>query len=124
MSDRKLILITGAGSGFGRDAALIPATIGHDVLAVVHDEQQRTELADVVSARALPLRMEIRELLSESDRAAVLERDVDGCAWRRSGDLRVVDRGADHRPQQSEDLVHARERDAWSRQQTGTDRST
>lgn len=39
------VLITGAGSGFGRDAAVRLAARGHTVIATVQDEAQRAELA-------------------------------------------------------------------------------
>jgi NAD(P)-dependent dehydrogenase (short-subunit alcohol dehydrogenase family) len=38
------VLITGAGSGFGRDAAVRLAARGHTVIATVQDEGQRAEL--------------------------------------------------------------------------------
>src|SRR5258706_11515579 len=41
----KTVLITGAGSGFGRGAAIQLADRGHKVIAAVLDEQQAAELA-------------------------------------------------------------------------------
>lgn len=41
----KTVLITGAGSGFGRDAAIELARRGHTVIAAVLNEQQAAELA-------------------------------------------------------------------------------
>jgi len=41
----KTVLITGAGSGFGRDAAIELSRRGHKVIAAVLNDQQATELA-------------------------------------------------------------------------------
>ncbi len=41
----KTVLITGAGSGFGRDAAIQLAQRGHKVIAAVLDEKQAADLA-------------------------------------------------------------------------------
>ena len=41
----KTVLITGAGSGFGRDAAIQLARRGHKVIAAVLNDQQATELS-------------------------------------------------------------------------------
>ncbi|TWE21660.1 short-subunit dehydrogenase [Kitasatospora atroaurantiaca] len=74
---RKCILITGAGSGFGRDAALALAANGHDVIAAVHHPAQVAEVQDAAAARGHPVRVEKLDLLSEDDRQAAFDWDID-----------------------------------------------
>lgn len=71
------IAITGAGSGFGRDAALQLAAKGHDVIAAVHHETEIEVVRAEAAAQNLDLRVEKLDLLSESDREAALAWNVD-----------------------------------------------
>ena len=51
----KTVLITGAGSGFGRGVALGLARAGHDVIAACHIWPQVTELRAAALPRATML---------------------------------------------------------------------
>jgi NAD(P)-dependent dehydrogenase (short-subunit alcohol dehydrogenase family) len=73
----KRILITGAGTGFGRGAALGLAEKGHDVIAAVYDPKQISEIKREAAVRGVSLRAEKLDLLSESDRQAAFEWDID-----------------------------------------------
>jgi len=73
---KKCILITGAGSGFGRGAALGMATAGHDVIATVQISPQATALRREAKALGLTnLRVEKLDILDPIDVAAALRWD-------------------------------------------------
>lgn len=74
---KRRILITGAGTGFGRDAALQLAEKGHEVIAAVHHEDQIAEMKQATAAQGVILRVEKLDLLSVADRSAALQWDVD-----------------------------------------------
>ncbi|WP_327255805.1 SDR family oxidoreductase [Streptomyces sp. NBC_01244] len=73
----KTVLITGAGSGFGRDAALELMANGQSVIAAVHHAEQIPELKSAAAARGGDLRVEKLDLLSEADRQAAAGWDID-----------------------------------------------
>ncbi len=73
----KRILVTGAGSGFGRGAALALAAKGHAVIAAVQWPEQIAQLNDEAKARGTALRVEKLDLLSEADRRAAFAWDID-----------------------------------------------
>lgn len=73
----KRILITGAGTGFGRDAALGLAAKGHEVIAAVQFPEQVAELTGAAGGLGLELRVAKLDLLSEADRRAAESWDVD-----------------------------------------------
>lgn len=74
----KRVLITGAGSGFGRGVALGLAKAGHEVIAACHIWPQVTELRAEAKQQGLTLRVIKLDVLSEIDRkhALALEFDV------------------------------------------------
>jgi NAD(P)-dependent dehydrogenase (short-subunit alcohol dehydrogenase family) len=69
----KTVLITGAGSGFGRDAAVRLAERGHTVIAGVQDVLQRAELA----AAHPELTVEILDITKPDHVATVDQWDLD-----------------------------------------------
>lgn len=73
----KRILITGAGTGFGKDVALALAARGHDVLATVELPSQVTTLRETAGERGLVLRVEKVDILQERDRAFAASHDID-----------------------------------------------
>jgi NAD(P)-dependent dehydrogenase (short-subunit alcohol dehydrogenase family) len=74
---KRRILITGAGSGFGRGAALGLAEKGHDVIAGVYAAEQVAEMRKEAASRRIPLRVEKLDLLSDFDREAASKWDID-----------------------------------------------
>ena len=74
----KSILITGAGSGIGRDAAFALAALGHHVHATTADDAQAEALRTECMARQLPMTVFRLDITSADDRAlaAPLELDV------------------------------------------------
>jgi NAD(P)-dependent dehydrogenase (short-subunit alcohol dehydrogenase family) len=73
---KKCVLITGAGSGFGRGAALGLAKAGYDVIATVQISPQATALRRDGKAQGLTnLRVEKLDILDPIDVAAALHWD-------------------------------------------------
>jgi NAD(P)-dependent dehydrogenase (short-subunit alcohol dehydrogenase family) len=71
---KKCVPITGAGSGFGRGAALGLAEAGHDVIATVQISPQVTALRREAKARGLTnLRVEKLNILDPIDVTAALQ---------------------------------------------------
>ena len=73
----KTILITGAGSGFGKLAALDLAQLGHKVIATVEIWPQVTALRREAKARNLTIEVEKLDVTSERDRLLVDRWDLD-----------------------------------------------
>lgn len=67
----KKILITGAGTGIGRDAAIALAARGHQVWATTFDDAQAQALTREVTALGLPIQVFKLDITSEADRALV-----------------------------------------------------
>ncbi|MFM7257949.1 MAG: SDR family NAD(P)-dependent oxidoreductase, partial [Acidimicrobiaceae bacterium] len=69
----KTVLITGAGSGFGKATALALAARGHKVIATTETQSQ----ADALRAEAPQLNVEKLDITSKSDIDAADKFDVD-----------------------------------------------
>lgn len=73
----KRILITGAGSGFGREAAFQLAALGHQVIATVQFTKQVNDLRQESERRGLQLRVEKLDVTSEVDRDYAGDWEID-----------------------------------------------
>lgn len=84
--EAKTILITGAGSGFGKGAALGMAKNGHNIIATVHVSSQVTPLREEVAALGLSdkIRVERLDLTDQYDIKQALKWDFD-ILWNNAG---------------------------------------
>jgi len=73
----KTVLITGAGSGFGRGVTFDLARRGHRVIAGCQIWPQVTELRTALAEANLEAEVIKLDVLSEIDRGKALERDID-----------------------------------------------
>ena len=73
----KTILITGAGTGFGRLVAFDLARKGHNVIATVEIWPQVTELQEEARAQGLKLQVEKLDVTNASDRQHAFRHDID-----------------------------------------------
>ncbi|MDI4231343.1 SDR family oxidoreductase [Bradyrhizobium sp. Arg237L] len=81
----KTILITGAGSGLGKGAAIGMARNGHNIIATVHVASQVTPLREEAKALGLKnFRVERLDLTDPYDVAAAQKLDVD-VLWNNAG---------------------------------------
>ncbi|MGK9121175.1 SDR family oxidoreductase [Olivibacter jilunii] len=62
MSTKKTVLITGAGSGFGKHAAIGMAKNGHNIIATAHVSSQVTPLREEVEALGLSNQITVQRL--------------------------------------------------------------
>ncbi len=68
-STSRHILITGAGTGIGRDAALALAQRGHQVVAATYSELQAAALREECQAKGVAMRVIKLDITSVADRA-------------------------------------------------------
>ncbi len=73
----KTILITGAGSGFGKGAALELARKGHKVIAGVQIAPQKTELLAAAADAGVELQIIQLDITNEEDRQAAFGHEID-----------------------------------------------
>jgi len=73
-SSKKRVLITGSGSGIGRDTALKLAKRGHTVYATTHTEAQAAQWKGAGSARIEAFKLDVTD---SSDRARAAEIPID-----------------------------------------------
>lgn len=73
----KTILITGAGSGFGKGAALELARKGHKVIAGVQIAPQKTELVADAADAGVELQVIQLDITDEEDRQAAFDYEID-----------------------------------------------
>ena len=73
----KRVLITGAGTGFGHEAAMRLAEKGFDVTATVEIWAQVQTLKRQVAARSISLKVEKLDVTNEGDRKKALAWDVE-----------------------------------------------
>ncbi|MEV7915591.1 SDR family oxidoreductase [Streptomyces griseus] len=71
------ILITGAGTGFGKEVALRLAGLGHDVIAGVEVVAQVTAVREAAEERGVRLRVEKLDVTDPDDRANAWAWDVE-----------------------------------------------
>ena len=91
----KTILITGAGTGIGRDAAFALAARGHRVIATTFNEAQAQALRVQCEQRRQPLEVFKLDITSQQDRFLLLPLELDvlinNAAMGDSGSLAEVD---------------------------------
>jgi short-subunit dehydrogenase len=74
---KKEILITGAGSGMGQDAALALAARGHTVHATTQTEQQADALRALAAEKGVPLKVFKLDITQEADRLLIAPLPLD-----------------------------------------------
>lgn len=75
--NKKTVIITGAGSGLGKMAALALARRGHTVYATTQYEKECEDLKKIASKEDLPLESFKLDILLEEDRNKILDIDFD-----------------------------------------------
>lgn len=73
----KRILITGAGSGFGKGAALGLAKKGHHVIAGVQIEPQKSDLLQEAKNQGVELEVLVLDITKETDRQYIFQKEID-----------------------------------------------
>lgn len=75
--NRKTVLITGAGTGLGKQAAIALAKRGHKVIATTHYEDEATKMNEIASKENIDIISFKLDILEEKDRLEVLKYDID-----------------------------------------------
>jgi short-subunit dehydrogenase len=74
---KKTILITGAGSGIGKDTAITLAKRGHKVIATTETEEQSIALQKEITSLGIGLTIFKLDITNENDRRKVEDYDLD-----------------------------------------------
>lgn len=74
---KKIILITGAGSGIGKDTAIALAKRGHKVIATTETEEQSTALQKEIISFDIDLIIFKLDITNENDRRKIESYDLD-----------------------------------------------
>ena len=77
MKPQKTILITGCGSGFGRDSAIALAKRGHRVIATTETEKESAELVELAKANNWAMETFKLDVVNPDDRDKILNYDLD-----------------------------------------------
>ena len=75
--DKKTVLITGAGSGLGREAAFMLAKRGHKVIVTTQFESQVKEVMEMAKNKQIELECFKLDILEEEDRNLVNNYNID-----------------------------------------------
>lgn len=75
--NKKTVVITGAGSGLGREAAIELAKRGHSVIATTMYEKQAQEINTLANDRRIDLKSFKLDINLENDRNKLKELDFD-----------------------------------------------
>jgi short-subunit dehydrogenase len=73
----KTILVTGAGSGFGKGTAFDLAKKGHKVIAAVQIEPQKTQLLEDAKKAGVELEVIVLDITNERNRNNIFNLDID-----------------------------------------------
>lgn len=77
MKNKINILITGAGSGIGKESAIELSKKGYHVLATTEFEKQATEINDLAKKESLSIESFKLDVTSAEDRKRILDFDID-----------------------------------------------
>lgn len=77
MSAHKTILITGSGSGIGKDTAIVCAERGHTVIATTHSEEDARTMNDLATHDSLPIQSFKMDITIPEDRRKIMKFDID-----------------------------------------------
>lgn len=75
--EKKRVLITGAGSGLGKEAAILLAKKGYKVIGVVQYEKQQQEIEQLAKEKELSICSFVANILKEEDRVKIKEENFD-----------------------------------------------
>jgi len=93
--NRKIVCITGAGSGIGKEASIAIARRGHKVIATVLYEEQMDDMQKIAEKEKLDIEIIKLDITNEQERNKILDYDIDvfisNAAIADSGSIAEVD---------------------------------